>query len=229
MNASAVLGPAIARALRFCSFSVSNIASLASTSFPVVSPLHSQEPSACQAGFTTSAGSDSAASTSDAQPTSSASNTHQSADSTKPDLVDRYLSPENKNKPGLRRIQKQDVIQEFQRFPGDVGSSEVQIALLTQRIRGWEGHFQVHRKDVHARRTLQIVLNQRRSMLQYLRRTNFEKYAMVLYKLGLKDIYAKQTHDDKYRVGTAHGSTSKILDRYGKKRQKAKGPRSKRK
>lgn len=146
----------------------------------------------------------------------------------KPALVDAYLSTDNKNKPGVRSARKQEIIARFQRFPGDVGSSEVQIALLTQRIRDMDEHFITHRKDVHARRNLRIVLNQRRALLTYLRRTDFERYAATLHALGLKDIYGKQAHDDNFRVGTSHSSGSEPVDRYGKKRAHKPVPTKKR-
>lgn len=162
------------------------------------------------------------------------------------------------------RLQLREVIKEFQRFPGDVGSSEVQgegkrsmtwrcgtsvlcfealltfsgivephgcytrqvfcclhtsvylnppqphhrrqpwaystttipyhtVARLTRKIHDLAEHLKMHRKDHSSRRGLQGLLSQRRSLLQYLRRSNFDTYAMTISKLGLKDNYAQ--HD----------------------------------
>lgn len=109
---------------------------------------------------------------------------------TRPELVDRYLSmitPKEKRKDAM-----QDIIREFQRFPGDTGSSEVQAALLTSKIAALAEHLKVHRKDYSSRRGLMAMLNTRRQLLQYLRRTSFDRYAVVLGKLGLKDAIGKK-------------------------------------
>ncbi|KFM25073.1 37S ribosomal protein S28, mitochondrial [Auxenochlorella protothecoides] len=95
------------------------------------------------------------------------------------------------------RLQLREVIKEFQRFPGDVGSSEVQVARLTRKIHDLAEHLKVHRKDHSSRRGLQGLLSQRRSLLQYLRRSNFDTYAMTISKLGLKDNYAQ---NDRFTV-----------------------------
>eukprot|EP00878_Enallax_costatus_P040859 GHUV01047258.1.p2 GENE.GHUV01047258.1~~GHUV01047258.1.p2 ORF type:complete len:105 (+),score=24.40 GHUV01047258.1:164-478(+) len=89
------------------------------------------------------------------------------------------------------------------------------VALLTDKIRDMADHFQKHRKDHHSMRGLQGMLNQRRKLLGYLRRSNFPRYAFVLHKLGLKDTYAKQERYDKYRVGTRLGTPAEPLKRYG--------------
>jgi len=108
----------------------------------------------------------------------------------RPDLVERYLSlttPKEKRKDAM-----QEIIREFQRFPGDTGSSEVQAALLTSKIAALAEHLKVHRKDYSSRRGLMAMLNTRRQLLQYLRRTSFDRYAVVLGKLGLKDAIGKK-------------------------------------
>ena len=63
------------------------------------------------------------------------------------------------------------------------------VAALTAKIKAMAEHMRVHRKDYHSRRGLQAMLNQRRSLLEYLRRTDFDTYAIVLSRLGLKDNY----------------------------------------
>jgi len=108
----------------------------------------------------------------------------------RPDLVERYLgltTPKEKRQEAM-----QDIIREFQRFPGDTGSSEVQAALLTSKIAALADHLKVHRKDYSSRRGLMAMLNSRRQLLQYLRRTSFDRYAVVLGKLGLKDSIGKK-------------------------------------
>lgn len=115
---------------------------------------------------------------------------------------------------------KVSLMQEYARADGDVGSPEVQIALLTDKIRDMASHFMTHRKDYHSMRGLQGMLNQRRKLLAYLRRDNFPRYAFVLHKLGLKDTYAKQERYDKYRVGSRLGTPAEALKRYGNQPQK---------
>ncbi|MFU8797748.1 MAG: 30S ribosomal protein S15 [Gammaproteobacteria bacterium] len=80
----------------------------------------------------------------------------------------------------------QQVIAEYQRFQGDTGSSEVQVALLTSRINGLTAHFQAHKKDNHSRRGLLMMVNKRRKLLDYLKRTNTTAYTELLASLGLR-------------------------------------------
>ena len=68
----------------------------------------------------------------------------------------------------------------------DTGSSEVQVALLTQRINDLSEHFKVHGKDHHSRRGLLALVSQRRSLLDYLRRTGPERYQALIERLGLR-------------------------------------------
>ena len=62
---------------------------------------------------------------------------------------------------------------------------------MTAKIKAMAAHMRIHRKDYHSRRGLQAMLNQRRSLLEYLRRKDFDSYAIVLSRLGLKDNYMK--------------------------------------
>ena len=66
------------------------------------------------------------------------------------------------------------------------------MALLTERIRGLAEHMRQHRKDYSSRRGLEALLTQRRTLLQYLRRSAFDKYAVLISRLGLKDSYGPQ-------------------------------------
>jgi len=81
---------------------------------------------------------------------------------------------------------KAQLIQTHQRKPGDTGSPEVQVALLTARINGLTEHFKAHVKDHHSRRGLLKMVSQRRRMLDYLKRCDVDKYRQVLERLGLR-------------------------------------------
>ena len=81
---------------------------------------------------------------------------------------------------------KARIVSEHQRAKGDTGSSEVQIALLTQRINMLTDHFKSHVKDFHSRRGLLRMVSQRRSLLDYLKRSNNEKYRSLIGQLGLR-------------------------------------------
>ena len=78
------------------------------------------------------------------------------------------------------------VVQQYQRAQGDTGSPEVQVALLTQRINMLADHFKMHVKDFHSRRGLLHLVSQRRSLLDYLKRTNNEAYRSLIGRLGLR-------------------------------------------
>ncbi len=81
---------------------------------------------------------------------------------------------------------KQEIIREFARSEGDTGSPEVQIAILTERIRNLTGHFQKHHKDNHSRRGLLKLVSQRRKLLDYLKRKDESRYVNIVRKLGLR-------------------------------------------
>ncbi|MGH8737030.1 MAG: 30S ribosomal protein S15 [Burkholderiales bacterium] len=87
---------------------------------------------------------------------------------------------------GLQVAQKAQVVQQFQRSGKDTGSPEVQIALLTERINGLSEHFKNHVKDFHSRRGLLKMVSQRRKLLDYLKRTDADKYRAVIERLGLR-------------------------------------------
>ena len=77
-------------------------------------------------------------------------------------------------------------VSQYQRAKGDTGSSEVQIALLTERINALTEHFKSHVKDFHSRRGLLKMVSQRRSLLDYLKRSNVEGYRSLIERLGLR-------------------------------------------
>ena len=81
---------------------------------------------------------------------------------------------------------KLEVIGENARQPGDTGSPEVQVAILTSRINTLQGHFKDHHKDNHSRRGLLTMVNKRRSLLDYLKRKDVARYNALIAKLGLR-------------------------------------------
>jgi small subunit ribosomal protein S15 len=81
---------------------------------------------------------------------------------------------------------KREVIENYRVHETDTGSPEVQIALLTERIRYLTEHFKTHKKDHHSRRGLLKLVGQRRRLLSYLRDTDIEKYRDLIGRLGLR-------------------------------------------
>lgn len=81
---------------------------------------------------------------------------------------------------------KERVINEYRQHENDTGSPEVQIALLSQRIVYLTEHFKVHKKDHHSRRGLLKLVGQRRRMLDYLKRSDVERYRKVIESLGIR-------------------------------------------
>lgn len=83
-------------------------------------------------------------------------------------------------------VKKNEIIEKFKVHPTDTGSSEVQIALLTDRIQYLTDHFKVHKKDHHSRQGLLKLVGQRRSLLDYLKKKDIAKYRTILAELGLR-------------------------------------------
>ena len=81
---------------------------------------------------------------------------------------------------------KSELIKEHGRGEGDTGSPEVQVAILTSRILTLTDHFKTHAKDNHSRRGLLTMVNKRRSLLDYLKREDAQRYADLIAKLGLR-------------------------------------------
>jgi len=86
----------------------------------------------------------------------------------------------------IASAQKQVTIGTHRVHESDTGSSAVQVALLTERINGLSEHFKVHVKDHHSRRGLLKLVSQRRRLLNYLRRTEPDRYRALIEKLGLR-------------------------------------------
>ncbi len=81
---------------------------------------------------------------------------------------------------------KAEVIKDNARADNDTGSPEVQVAILTTRINQLTDHFKMHAKDNHSRRGLLMMVNKRRSLLDYLKREDSERYTALIAKLGLR-------------------------------------------
>ena len=81
---------------------------------------------------------------------------------------------------------KQQLIKEHARGGDDTGSPEVQVAILTERINNLTQHFKTHAKDNHSRRGLLMLVNKRRSLLDYLKRKDVQRYSDLITKLGLR-------------------------------------------
>jgi small subunit ribosomal protein S15 len=81
---------------------------------------------------------------------------------------------------------KDALVKEHGRVEGDTGSPEVQVAILTERIRNLTEHFKGHAKDNHSRRGLLMMVNKRRSLLDYLRHKDGDRYTSLIGKLGLR-------------------------------------------
>jgi len=86
----------------------------------------------------------------------------------------------------LAKQTKETIVTEFRVHDADTGSPQVQIALLSKRINDLTEHFKLHKKDNHSRRGLLKMVSQRRSLLDYLKRTDIERYHEVVNRLGLR-------------------------------------------
>jgi small subunit ribosomal protein S15 len=86
----------------------------------------------------------------------------------------------------ITKDKKKEVILTYKKHEKDTGSSEVQIALLTERISTLTEHFKVHGKDHHSRRGLLKIVGQRRRLLDYLKRKNIMRYRDIITKLGIR-------------------------------------------
>jgi small subunit ribosomal protein S15 len=86
----------------------------------------------------------------------------------------------------LSKDVKGEIIADHKRGENDTGSPEVQVALLTQRIRDLTAHLQTHSKDHHTRRGLLKLVGQRRRLLNYLKKSDIERYRDVVAKLGIR-------------------------------------------
>ncbi|OIO40581.1 MAG: 30S ribosomal protein S15 [Candidatus Omnitrophica bacterium CG1_02_49_10] len=86
----------------------------------------------------------------------------------------------------LKKERKKEVIDKFRIHEKDSGSSDVQIAILTERINGLTGHFKDHKKDHHSRKGLLKLVNNRRKLLNYLKKSDPKRYKGLISALGLR-------------------------------------------
>ena len=86
----------------------------------------------------------------------------------------------------IEQAQKKTIIQDYRKSDKDTGSTEVQVALLTARIRELTEHFKTHSKDHHSRRGLLKMVGRRRRLLDYLKRKDFEGYRALIERLGIR-------------------------------------------
>ncbi len=86
----------------------------------------------------------------------------------------------------ISKEKKTAIIEEYGRQPGDTGSPEVQIAILTERINELTEHLKQHPKDKHSRRGMYKMIGRRRGLLEYYRETNLEGYRDLIVKLGIR-------------------------------------------
>lgn len=86
----------------------------------------------------------------------------------------------------LTAEKKAEILKNFARAEGDTGSPEVQVALLTANIEGLQSHFKANHKDHHSRRGLIRMVNQRRNLLDYLKRKDVDRYRDLIQRLGLR-------------------------------------------
>ncbi|MFP4498913.1 MAG: 30S ribosomal protein S15 [Vulcanimicrobiota bacterium] len=86
----------------------------------------------------------------------------------------------------MTKDQKKNIIEEHKLNDSDTGSPEVQIAILTERINHLTEHLKIHKKDFHSRRGLLMMVGKRRRLLNYLKKTEIERYRAIVKKLGLR-------------------------------------------
>jgi len=87
---------------------------------------------------------------------------------------------------GIAQNQKRDMVERFRMHTADTGSTEVQVALLSQRITYLTEHFKIHVKDHHSRLGLLKLVGQRRRLLEYLKKNDFERYQSLIHRLGIR-------------------------------------------
>ncbi|WP_281409090.1 30S ribosomal protein S15 [Mesorhizobium sp. B2-4-14] len=98
----------------------------------------------------------------------------------------RFLEQIRKNTMSITAERKKELMGEFATAKGDTGSPEVQVAILSERIKNLTDHFKDHKKDNHSRRGLLALVSQRRSLLDYLKRKDDARYQILIEKLGLR-------------------------------------------
>ena len=87
----------------------------------------------------------------------------------------------------ITKEQRAEIVKEFGKGEGDSGSAEVQVAILSERIRNLTEHLKTHKKDNHTRRGLMMLIGKRRGMLKYIKNRDIEEYRALIKKLGIRD------------------------------------------
>ncbi len=91
------------------------------------------------------------------------------------------------NKDSISKERTAELVAEFGKSEHDSGSAEVQVAILTERIRNLTEHLKVHKKDNHTRRGLMMLIGKRRGLLKYIKARDIEEYRALIKKLGIRD------------------------------------------
>ncbi len=91
------------------------------------------------------------------------------------------------NKESISKERTAELIKEFGKSANDSGSAEVQVAILSERIRNLTEHLKVHKKDNHTRRGLMMLIGKRRGLLKYIKERNIDEYRELIKKLGIRD------------------------------------------
>lgn len=91
------------------------------------------------------------------------------------------------NKDSISKQRTEELIKEFGKGEKDSGSAEVQVAILSERIRNLTEHLKEHKKDHHTRRGLMMLIGKRRSLLKYIKNRDIEEYRTLIKKLGIRD------------------------------------------
>ena len=86
----------------------------------------------------------------------------------------------------ISALRKQELLKDYATTPGDTGSPEVQVAILTERITNLTDHFKAHNKDNHSRRGLLKMVSQRRRLLDYVKATDEDRYQKLINRLGIR-------------------------------------------
>lgn len=91
------------------------------------------------------------------------------------------------NKDSISKERTAELIKEYGKGDGDSGSAEVQVAILSERIKNLTEHLKVHKKDHHTRRGLMMLIGKRRSLLKYIKNRDIEEYRILIKKIGIRD------------------------------------------
>lgn len=91
------------------------------------------------------------------------------------------------NKDSITKERTAELIKEFGKGEADSGSAEVQVAILSERIKNLTEHLKEHKKDHHSRRGLMMLIGKRRSLLKYIKNRDIEEYRTLIKKIGIRD------------------------------------------